>query len=479
MQVLLLHAGALRELVSRTSLRSLETTLNEAEAQLAQCDERKDFTPIDRARLRAELHYERGMFELYQGHPVAAHKHLRTAQDHVNASGDSHLRSRVLTALARVLAEPLRNPAAFEHHRLAIELMSSAGDRHGEIMARANQAVHQTFFARPETASAVGRELRDLTSQARDADLAYVHIAAAYFHLDRDEPSVAAARCSEAQRLADRLGLTRVRALAHLNRGIALQQTGRTLEAIEDTRRAAAQFEEVGEQRLHELANIIRAGLLAENDQTEPAIELLDRAETALHALGDLHFCALADLQRGQVDLAHARSARKAGQQSRATERRRSAESRIAEAQVPRSSGNLVMLPLVSCCAEARWIVRSLNRRLAKTQTEQLCVARDGSWIRLNQQPRFAVADGPVLRRALCALVEQRLAFPGVPMATSTLIPELWPGERMVADSGSRRVRDLIKRLRRGGLHDVLLTGEKGGYYLDPALDLTVDDSNA
>jgi len=92
---------------------------------------------------------------------------------------------------------------------------------------------------------------------------------------------------------------------------------------------------------------------------------------------------------------------------------------------------------------------------------------------------RFRVVPGaPVdltrrraLRAILQRLAQQHVARPGEPLGLAQVLEAGWPGERMGADSGARRVYVTINRLRKLGLGALVLTmGD--GYMLSPNLDI-------
>lgn len=78
---------------------------------------------------------------------------------------------------------------------------------------------------------------------------------------------------------------------------------------------------------------------------------------------------------------------------------------------------------------------------------------------------------GP-LRRILLALVTARIDHPGRALSAQEIQAAGWPGEKLVADSGSARVYMAIKRLRELGLEAHLLTTD-AGYSLDPSIGVS------
>ena len=73
----------------------------------------------------------------------------------------------------------------------------------------------------------------------------------------------------------------------------------------------------------------------------------------------------------------------------------------------------------------------------------------------------------PVMRALVQALASQRTGRPGAPMSAEALMAEIWPGEKMRADSARNRLHAALTQLRKLGLQDVLQTREDG-WLLDP-----------
>jgi hypothetical protein len=85
------------------------------------------------------------------------------------------------------------------------------------------------------------------------------------------------------------------------------------------------------------------------------------------------------------------------------------------------------------------------------------------------------LASAPALRRLVSALVEARLARPGVAVCTMELLRAGWPGEKIRADAAKNRLRVAVSRLRKQGLARILLSGD-GGYWLDPRVRIVNED---
>ena len=98
-----------------------------------------------------------------------------------------------------------------------------------------------------------------------------------------------------------------------------------------------------------------------------------------------------------------------------------------------------------------------------------LLVHPEGRGFRLHDGPEIDLSRRAAQRRVLALLVEQRLARPGEGLAVDALFAAGWPGERAHPEHEANRVYNVIKRLRRAGLREVLVRRDDG-YLIDPAL---------
>jgi hypothetical protein len=119
---------------------------------------------------------------------------------------------------------------------------------------------------------------------------------------------------------------------------------------------------------------------------------------------------------------------------------------------------------LRSICTRLAALVEALKPSDASATTAR-CVWTDRrcSWIRVEEEG----APTSLERRSALRRIVARLAeTPRAPVSTAALLDAGWPGERVVHQAGSARVRTAIATLRRLGLRELLVTtGE--GYMLD------------
>jgi tetratricopeptide (TPR) repeat protein len=114
-----------------------------------------------------------------------------------------------------------------------------------------------------------------------------------------------------------------------------------------------------------------------------------------------------------------------------------------------------------------------LARRLRALFSERraaapLFVAEDGAYFRSPETGEpVSLVRRKAVRGVLKALVEARLARPGVPVTMEALIAAGWPGEKVLPAAGAERVYAAIATLRRLGLRGVI--AQKADGYLLPA----------
>lgn len=146
---------------------------------------------------------------------------------------------------------------------------------------------------------------------------------------------------------------------------------------------------------------------------------------------------------------------------------------RAAEAELARSALVEGAPPeLVAARAVLARLLSPGARHLPATPSEtDLLVGPESRWFARRDGAKVdLVRYGPV-RRLLDALVVRRLERPGEALSADDLIAAGWPGERMRHTAGLLRVYSGIRRLRRMGLEDVLVTRDDG-YLLDAAAEV-------
>ena len=105
--------------------------------------------------------------------------------------------------------------------------------------------------------------------------------------------------------------------------------------------------------------------------------------------------------------------------------------------------------------------------------TSRVLIARRGDWFVIDGR-RVSLHQYPMLARLLMSLAWRHGATPRALAATSELAADVWPGQRLVADSARRRLHSLVHRLRRLGLGAHLI-GLRDGYALASAVRIESD----
>ena len=205
----------------------------------------------------------------------------------------------------------------------------------------------------------------------------------------------------------------------------------------------------------------------------------LSEHESLLRDSGDCRLTGFVELQGAWIELALARAADAASEPAKFENLLKRAREIISTA-INMPIGGPSSPTLVGCCLEARIALRCLERELAVVTklSRRLRVATDASWFRVGNSEPTNVADSLLTRRLLRELANERCSAPGKPISIPDLVSRCWPGQRMRGDSGHRRVRELVRRLRRAGLSHVH-TGADGGYLLDSSVPIEIEPDPA
>jgi predicted ATPase len=215
-------------------------------------------------------------------------------------------------------------------------------------------------------------------------------------------------------------------------------------------------------------------GVLAGLGDIDGALRELDRADNSLVNAGVPAFVAAAECHRGHLELARARLALARGKEPEAERLSRVAIGRIATARrAVDESVTGTGRPLLECSDDVRFAVRMLERAAQVEPPKDpatLSVGPEARWFAVGAERVDLTRRGPI-RLMLLALVRQRQDRPDVALRQEALLAAGWPGERVQAEAGSKRVRVAVSTLRRLGLETLLVTRDDG-YLLDPAVDL-------
>jgi tetratricopeptide (TPR) repeat protein len=218
----------------------------------------------------------------------------------------------------------------------------------------------------------------------------------------------------------------------------------------------------------------------AREGSLDSARSTLARATEALEGIVDPRARAALEVWRGHVDLLLARKAHTEGDEARATMLRSAATARLDAKLVPERG---------ECrrAADVRLARRALERAIehgplsdrapsgrqertdgdaegipADAPADALVVSARGLWFRMPHGDVVSIARWRPLQRLLERLAERRETAPGEPLTVEALISAGWPGERMLPKAGATRVYTAIATLRRLGLRELLLKGDRG-----------------
>ena len=351
----------------------------------------------------------------------------------LGASQSRRLEAVALVNLGLVLGEIGRSSAARDHDERARRISRELGDRWSEGLALGNLAqLDQAAGAFDQSRYLYGEALRAF---AEAGDLL---LEATY------------------------RGFT-----ASLSHELALRAVDDEARAHADEAREgyAAALETLSKIRATHIEGLIRgyAGAFeAAFGETERALRELDRARGLVVEAGVPAFLAALDVFSAQVDVQRARSALGT---TAAVEAERRAEHCLAAAA-----------PGASTSSDVRTAVRMLRAALARARREG-AAPPPGAW-RIGADGRQMLPPGgePIslarrgaMSRILRALAVERLRAPGAALSHAALIEAGWPGERVIFEAGTKRVRVAVASLRALGLRDALLTRDDG-YLLDPAV---------
>jgi predicted ATPase len=240
---------------------------------------------------------------------------------------------------------------------------------------------------------------------------------------------------------------------------------------------AIATLEKVQTLNTAPLFRGVLGGVLAELGDIDGALRELDRADNALVDADIPAFVAAVHCHRGHLDLARAKVASSRSNAREALRLREAARERVATTRtLTDASVTGTKARLVDCSDDVRFAVRMLERALGPEATRRegmrLAVGLEARWFAVGEGARVDLTRRGPIRLILRAMVERHLETPGTALRQEALLHAGWPGERVLADAGSKRVRVAVSTLRRLGLENLLVTRDDG-YLLDAALDVS------
>ena len=380
--------------------------------------------------VEARALYLLGAFERDDGDFATARAHLERAAELFAALPDLAGLGAAVGSLATLYRQQGRFDAALTHYERALE-HHRVGDRTavGKVLAglghlAAASGLVAEAAARYESALPQLRAVGDRRTEGMVLDRQ------AMLALERGDPAAAVPLFDAAREQLAAIGDRRIEALVIAHRAVALAWLGRAAEAREGLAVAAQGLQRVDDVRL-------------------------TATHRALSACVDL---ALAGSAGDPADAQALRRSAQRGSRGAADDERRLATIPAEVAYVEYLSDALRLFSRLQDAAAASAPAGAVDL---------IEVGPEGTWLRL---PGGKTArTSRVLARLLDALVEERLARPGVAVGPETLAGRVWPGEALTPRIAAERVHSVIARLRRLGLEGVLVR-QAGGYLLHPAI---------
>lgn len=411
--------------------------------------------PLD-ARRTAHVLVARGRIHAIGGQAERAVADFERAQALALEAGAPGLAA----AAAVQLSVRLRQRAQLDEARVlgeqALALASGAGYPQVEAEAWACMGLLYGELDRPrearaadERALAMFRELGDVGSQG----LALGNLAElALGEGALDEAERLYAQAIDAFRANDDVAYEGVylgfaAGVAHA-RGQRAQARALYVQALERLDRVAA-------RHVRGLTSAAMGALAADDDRVEEAAQSFAEADLSAPTRAVPAYVAAIEVYRGLLELALARRQEALGHAEAAAAHVRAAHARRRDVQHADIS------------ASVRAAVRLLDAGLAARAAARVVrVASDAAWVELGTE-RLDLSRRTAPRLILLALLEAHARGQACPQ--EVLVAAGWPGERVLPEAASTRLRVAIATLRRLGLGALIVT-HGGSYALDPTL---------
>lgn len=401
---------------------------------------------VDDPDLRAGLYATVSIALVSTAEPDAAR---REAERGLALPCSDETRARLLVMLAYL--DPERQ---YEHLDTALQVAEQTG--RDALLARvyAMEANVRIRDRDPRSAIKALRRYAQLARRAGDPE----EEAVALVRTTRIEMVLGVGHLDDSLRalaLSEDLSIPRLHAFALHTVGMLLLESNQVAQGVSYLEQAREVWDHTGEQlgAARARAAVSVGYLLA--GRVDVALRDLERARPALE---DFEY----DLEKVQV--LRAVALQLAGQPSRALD----ALPADPVSDVAYDVGQLVRR-LQGAPAEARRssddedVLVRLLQRLVGREIRQLSIAPDGSRFEAPGHPPCDLSTRPVLARVL-----EALATAEAPLSAAELASATWPDERLVGDSGERRIRSAVWKLRRLGLAEYLRTTPQG-YQIAPS----------
>jgi len=395
--------------------------------------------------------------------------------------GDRLEEGRTLGLLGSASALEGRIEDATREFEAALSLHQETSDLRHEAMDTGNLAVVEHDAGRLDEARAACNRALFLYRLSGDRRLeAEANGLLATVAHEQQQFEEARELYEQALLLARHVGSRRAEGALLGYQGMLLAETGDLEGARAAYGRALTILRESRDRSTEALVLGALSAVEAREGSLESARSTLGRATESLEGIVDPRARAALEVWRGHVDLLLARIAHTEGDEGRAVMLRSAAQARLDMKLVPERG---------ECrrAADVRLARRALERAIesgprsepappprqersdgeaealpADAPADALVVSARGLWFRMPHGDVVSIARWRPLQRLLERLAERRETAPGEPLTVEALISAGWPGERMLPKAGATRVYTAIATLRRLGLRELLLKGDRG-----------------
>ncbi len=421
--------------------------------------------------LRGELLFRRGTVRRFVAEFDGAIADLERAESIAAELGDDALRADVVAGLGNTLSGQADWAGARAQLERALALHPAPTFRPLALAMIANT------FSNEDAHESAEPLLREAIAGADAHDDAYAgafaRVSLGVLLVERSAFDEAFGCLVDALSVLETSRSSRVMQARHL-RAVALTHLGRVKQEAGDTEGALADYheaihfaEDAGVQRAEAFALYGLASLLLEMGELRAAD---DRIRAALPLMRE----TCRDVEGCLVALQGALFALRGAREDAERFFRRS-EALLVSHKRPVFSAALAVLrgrdapdlPFGDF-ADVRLARRLRARFPDKQAAASLFVDRDATFFRLpGSGDQVSLTRRKAVRGVLRALVEARLARPGVPVPVDALVVAGWPGEKILPAAGAERVYAAIATLRRLGLRGVI-EQQADGYLVPP-----------
>lgn len=365
--------------------------------------------------------------------------------------------------------------AALVLYEQAVALARSAGARAVEGRALGNLGALHHDLRHFSEALALYREALAVIQEVGDRRLEAIHVAnVGILEQETGELARARAHFQTADELLAELGDRRLQAIVIGNLGTLEHEEGHPEKARACHERALAILREVGDRRSEALCLGRLARANAALEWIDDAMACLSAADRLLGRYDDPLARAAVEMNRGFVDVASARVARRIGDADACATSVAEARARISKA----SHRGDAALSWVEQSDDIRAAVRILDREIERldgmprpaiVERAALVLGPEAKWFQVPGADAQDLRKRKALRAILWGLAQRHREEPGGGLALEDLLELGWPGERVLPSAGANRVYVALTTLRNMGLRGHLIS-QGDGYLLDPAL---------